>query len=383
MSRKWRLQFYFSIFLASFGLGMHMYFIPLFAQQFGATFLDLGYIGTGSALTYCIAPFIVGFFADRLDHVWLYVFALLINSAATMVLVFSHSVESILILRSLGGLGYAFLWPSSEVLVIDLVSEAERIKEMGVYSVSWGAGFLVGPLVGGFVIQLFGFIILFAASSLLIFFAFLQTLIYILPYRVKSRVLEKPVNWAYVKTQLLPWYILVVCYGMIFSTITSIFPGYANSIGVGAQLIGVLFAAFGLSRLGVFATLERYLRVGERKALMLASILIAGCVLILGVFPSFFAFLPTIIVLGGCFGILFPVCISLISRIFPPAKAGAAVGSYEAVYGIGAAVGPVLVGLVAAESEVRLSFVAITVLGLVMAIAAWYGNEDMSMNAPP
>jgi MFS family permease len=103
-----RLRFYVSIFISSLGLGMYIYFVPVFAQRFGATFLDLGYIGTASAVTYAITTIIVGHLADRVNRWRLFALALLINFTATVALVFSRSVSDIILIRSLGGLGLAF-----------------------------------------------------------------------------------------------------------------------------------------------------------------------------------------------------------------------------------------------------------------------------------
>lgn len=57
-----------SVFVASLGLGLYVYFIPVFAQTFGATFLDLGFIGSAYAVTYAITPIVIGYLADRLNR---------------------------------------------------------------------------------------------------------------------------------------------------------------------------------------------------------------------------------------------------------------------------------------------------------------------------
>jgi MFS family permease len=373
MPERWRLQFYSSLFVGSLGLGMYMYFVPVFAQQFGATFLELGYIGTAAALTYAVAPLMVGHFADRLrSHIWLYAVALLINAVATVVLVFSRSVSDIVLLRAFGGVGFAFLWPTAEVLVVDLSPNKGRVKEMGTYSVAWGSGFLIGPAIGGVLVRTLGFIDLFLISFLLILVAFLQAVLGVVPY---AKPLQKSAPGKIdVVRHLLPWYVLIACYGMTFSVVTTIFPGYANSVGITAELIGILFAVFGVARIAVFATIQHYLSFGESRALMLGSLLISGSILTLAVFPSFFAFFLAVMVLGASFAIVFPISISLISRSFPPAKAGAAIGSYESVYGVGAAIGPVFAGAVATISTVRESFLVIMLFGFLMAAVAERGR---------
>jgi MFS family permease len=351
---------------------MYMYFVPLFAQHFGATFLELGYIGTAAALTYAFAPVIVGHFADRLSRMWLYAVALLINAVATIVLVFSRSVSDIVLLRAFGGIGFAFLWPTAEVLVVDLGPKEDRVKEMGTYSVAWGSGFLIGPAIGGVLVRTLGFINLFLISFLLILVAFLQAVLGVVPY---AKPLQKfAPEKVKVMRQLFPWYVLIACYGMIFSIVTTIFPGYANSVGITAELIGILFAIFGISRVAVFATIQHYLSFGEARALILVSLMITGSILTLAVFPSFFPFLLAVMVLGASFAIIFPISISVISRNFPPERAGAAIGSYESVYGVGAAIGPIFAGAVATMSTVRESFLVIMLFGFLMAAIAQRGT---------
>lgn len=366
-----RLRLYVSVFLASLGLGLYIYFVPIFAQQFGATFLDLGYIGTATALTYAVAPIFVGQLAGRVNRSRLYAAAILINFVATITLTFSRSVTDIIIVRSLGGLGLAFFWPVTEILVLQLAPRKRRVREMGLYSVSWGSAFLIGPLLGGLVIQSLGFFYLFVISSALMLAALLEGGTLIFPNH--DRAQERPTHFAdqsKVMRRLLPWYVLVACYGVVFSIVTSIFPGYANSVGISAILVGVLFTAFGIARVVGYATSEHYLHYGEKKALMLASLLIGVGSTIIVLLPSFNTFLIVLAMLGGCFAVIYPLSIGLISRHFPDTQAGTAVGSYESVYGIGSAIGPLMAGGLAAFSDARLSFISVSLFAILMTVTS-------------
>jgi MFS family permease len=370
-----RLRFYTSIFVSSLGLGMYIYFVPIFAQRFGATFLDLGYIGTASAVTYAIAPILVGHLADRVNRWRLFALALLMNCVTTIALVFSRSVGDIILIRSLGGLGFAFFWPSGEILVLENAPREKRVREMGLFSVSWGSAFLIGPLLGGIIIQNFGFFILFVFSSLLIMLAFVQTFFQTkaIDRKRELTLVHSPQRFSVIR-RLYPWYIMTICYGLIFNIVATIFPGYASSIGVNLVQIGLIFTLFGIARVTVFATSDHYLHFGEKKALLVVSLLISGCCLLIGIYPSFNAFLFIIALLGGSFGVIFPLTIGLISRHFPDEQNGAAVGSYESAYGIGAAIGPTLAGSVAALSDVRFSFVTASLFAILMMIIAAFGR---------
>ena len=214
------------MFVCSLGLGLYTYFIPVFAQRFGATYLDLGYIGTASALTYMFAPMLVGQLADRVNQSRLFAVAIVINFATTLTLAFSRSVSDIIALRAFGGIGLAFFWPITEVMVLQLAPRQRRVREIGIYSVAWGSAFLIGPLLGGVVIQTYGFFDLFVISSVLILAALLGAMI-VAPLR-RIRTERKAIHVAdqlHIMGQLLPWYAMIVCYGIIFNTVTAIFPG--------------------------------------------------------------------------------------------------------------------------------------------------------------
>jgi len=350
---------------------MYLYFIPLFAQKYGASYFQLGLIGAAGALTYVFGAIAVGHFADKINHIWLYALALLINAIATVVFIFSHSVSDIIWLRAFGGVGLSFLWPTAEILVTDLGSEKTLVKEMGTYSVVWGVGFLVGPGVGGVIIPIFGFETLFLISSSLILIGFIQALVGVVPHAHKQFQSSLGTftfsGFQSSMQNLWPWYLLTILYAMIFAVVTTIFPGYANSVGITPWLIGLLFVVFGISRITVFATIQRYAQLGEAKALALVSAAITGAILLSTFSQMFFSFLVALIVLGASFAVIFPISIAIISRSFPSDRAGIAIGSYESVYGIGAVLGPLFAGAIATALTVTQSFLALAVLGLVMA----------------
>ncbi len=369
-------RLYIAVFVANLGLGMYMYFIPVFAQSLGATFFDLGLIGTAVAVTSALTPMFVGNLADRVNRAWLFTFALAINALATLALIFSHSVADVVMLRLVGGLALGFYYPTVEVVVTDLAPLDRRVKEMAWYSAASTIGLLVGPIVGGMIIQEFGFLRLFVFSSVILGFAFIQTIIWVVPsYPKRDSVAPNFSGIMRTFRKLLPWYLMIGCYGIVYSVMTTIFPGYANSIGVNTTLIGVLFGSFGLGRIFAYVTSERYVMLGEKKALLFASLLMAVGIVVVGVYPTFIVFLTAILVIGGSSGIVFPLTINLISRHYPEDKLGAAVGSYESTVGVGQAVGPILAGVVASVAGIESSFLLTAFFAVLMAVFTVRGQK--------
>jgi OFA family oxalate/formate antiporter-like MFS transporter len=159
---------------------------------------------------------------------------------------------------------------------------------------------------------------------------------------------------------------MLLCYGIAFSVVNAIYPGYANSLGVNAALIGLTFTGFGIARIFVFATSERYLLFGENRTLIIASVMISVGLIAIAQIHDFVGFLGAMVLLGGSFALIFPLSISLVSRHFTYDKLGAAVGSYETVFGIGAVIGPVLAGMIASLASVQTSFLTMAMFGVLM-----------------
>lgn len=251
-----RSHFYISVFVTALGLGMYIYFIPVFAQSFGATFFDLGLIGTVWAIATTITPIFAGHLADKTNRAWIYVVSLMVNGFATIILITSHSVLDIIILRFLGGIGMEAFWVTTEIMVTDLAPKEERVREMGRYGIALTMGLLFGPLIGGLVVERFGYINLFIISSAVIGISTVQALIWLVPgyRRLETTIPQSTSTNTRAIKLLLPLCIMIVCYGVVWGLITSIFPGYANSVGISAALIGSLFAAFGVARMVSYAT---------------------------------------------------------------------------------------------------------------------------------
>jgi len=371
-----RSHFYVTVFVASLGMGMNMYFIPVFAQSFGATFVDLGIIGTVWALATTITPFLIGHLAGRTNRAWVYVLSLVLNAFATIFLVMSRSVVDIMVLRFFGGIGMEAFWVTAEIMVTDLAPVEARVREMGRYGIALVLGVLIGPLIGGLVTESFGYVNLFIISTLVIAVSVVQAVVWLVSgYRTTEPPSSQPFSdYMRILKRLLPLYMMIVCYGVIWGLITAIFPGYANSIGISAVLIGFLFSAFGVARIFSYATAHRYLRFGQMRTLLFVSLVIFVGLITIAIFPTFLTLLVGIMLIGGGVGVVFPITIDIVSRNFPDERAGVAVASYETVINMGGTIGPYIFGMLTVVTSIGTSFLLMSAFGIFMALFAINGT---------
>jgi predicted MFS family arabinose efflux permease len=171
---------------------------------------------------------------------------------------------------------------------------------------------------------------------------------------------------------------VILSHGIITSVLTSIFPGYANLVGIDPELIGILFSAYSLARILVYAVVGGLQCFGEAKALLIVSAVFGAGILCIGIFPGFDAFFLGMVLMGCCSATMFPLMTNLISRHFPSEKLGIAVGSYEGVFGLDSVMGPILTGSLAFFVSVRWAFVLFSLLGALMFLLITLGKSPQS-----
>jgi len=116
----------------------------------------------------------------------------------------------------------------------------------------------------------------------------------------------------------------------------------------------------------------------QAKVLLTVSAVFGVGILCIGIFPGFDGFLLGLVLIGCCSATMFPLMINLIFRHFPSEKLGIATGSYETVFSLGSAMGPILAGSLALFASVRWAFVLFSLFGAVMFLFVTIGKSPQS-----
>jgi MFS family permease len=337
-----------SVFAASIGIA-YVYLIPAFAESLGAGYLDLGLIGTVRALPYTFLPVIAGYLGDRLGRRRLYLASVFAVGSATLLLAATKTIEGILAVQVILGIGLSLFWPISEALVSEISSTQERASAIGMYAVAWGIGYLIGPFVGGIIAQLSGYQVTFFVAGVLILAAAGLSVVTIREEQGRHSDTEKAPthpSWG-VLLAVLPMLIVQIPYAIILAFIVSILPGYAIESGLTPSEVGLILSGFGFARIMVFSLSGRLGRIGERKSIGFAFLGMVPVLLLIALNKSIIGLFVGASLAGALIGILYPQTMAVVSKCSPPQNLGFAIGAYETIFGVGFAVGPILVGFVA------------------------------------
>jgi MFS family permease len=373
-----------SVFAASIGLS-YFYLIPAFAEQLGASYLDLGWIGTVRSMPYTFLPVIAGYLGDKFGKRRLYLLSIFAIGAATLLLAAADTIPDILAVQIVLGVGLALFWPISEALVFEISSLHERAAAIGMYAVAWGSGFLIGPLVGGIVAQGMGFQISFLIAGVLVLATSTASVVGVPRERRQSgdrqEAPARP-SWKLIFS-VLPMLLVQIPYAIVLSFTVSIFPGYAAASGLEPSEVGLLLSGFGFARTIAFSLASRMERFGERKSVGFAFLGMALVLLLIPTNRSFLSLLADSCLVGVFIGIIYPQTVGYVVRRSPPENLGFAIGAYETVFGIGFTIGPILTGFVAQTMSPDLALLALAIISLaIIPVLVFTKREAPVADAP-
>jgi EmrB/QacA subfamily drug resistance transporter len=112
-------------------------------------------------LTQAVTIPIYGRLADFYGRKALLITAIIIFLAGSILSGFAHTMFSLILFRALQGIGAGGVQPVAITIVGDMYQGRERAKVQGFLSSTWAFSAVVGPLLGAFLIQHFGWPIIF------------------------------------------------------------------------------------------------------------------------------------------------------------------------------------------------------------------------------
>jgi MFS family permease len=356
---------YLTNFLSSLAFGTVIYLLPVYAEGMGASYYDLGVIGGVGNAVYTASTLLTGFIIDVFDRARLYSVSCILGFAVILSFLPAKGVTEIMLVRGLlGGVSAAF-WVTTSTIIADASPSEGLTRSMARYNLSWMTAFVAGPFLGGIMSEAFGFPFLFVAASAINLVSFLIISAFIRPrYERRKEGSDLRVSFQALRS-LFYVYAALIPYALILGIYMAILPGHMKTLKIATAMVGLLVTVSnGFRGLG-FLFAERFVDWGVKKSLYLSSVLLFMALLLVAFSRGEAGFLLPLSLLGFAGGIITPIILDCVANGTPPEALGAALGTHEAIYGIGMCLGPVAGGALAEATQPTTLYLTLAMISLL------------------
>lgn len=160
----------FVVSLSNLGDSLLYVALPLIHSSFGVTLVQVGILLSANRLVRFVSNTIAGYIYGRKPLKWILVASIIAALFINLSYGYIEGFFPFLLMRLLWGITWSFLRLGGYLTVVSFSSEQNRGKYMGVYSAISSVGFLSGGLLGGILLDSWGFT---SANLLLAFGTFL------------------------------------------------------------------------------------------------------------------------------------------------------------------------------------------------------------------
>jgi MFS family permease len=353
--------------------GMYAPLVPVFSRdELGADYSQVGIIGMANYLPYMFAPLFVGMMLDRTNKSYILTAGISLAAVSVFLLSTVQDIPEVMFYRLLAGIAHALFWPSSEVLISSSSDSNSRVKGIAIFTASWVAGFMLGPLAGKVVLDAFDFRVLFQLAALAAAAAVVPSLLLRrhgapVPHEEELQIPSRSVLQVGREMTKYPAVSAVLLYyAVTFGVVLSVYPAYMGESSLSSQDIEYLFFVFGISRFVTLYFVPRISRYGT-LALSLAVASTALGMLISYASSSILSFAASLVLIGAATSVFYPVTFSMVTKNTPPSQMGQKLGAYEAMFGMGWAIGPLAVGFSSDSFGSSTPYLALFIVGSALA----------------
>lgn len=346
------------------GAYMRIPVLPLFVRSFGADTFQIGIIASSFMLTaggFCLP---LGILSDRVGRLRLILAGLLVSALSSLCLGFCGSAWQVMCVYLFSGAGLAAFAPTMMSFVTDFSPRTHLGRSYGWYTMAMYGGMSLGPAMGGFAGQLFGFAWVFIISGCFIFVMFWIAFLF-LPqtaarpvHRRSDRSSGLIIRELVKNGRLMACWMVTLgsCFGL--GVFVTFMPLHASDQGIGMGKIGAIFGTQALvNALGRIPFGHLSDRVADRTMLVVGGLLgyslaIAG----IGLSSTLPLFLCSAFAMGISMGIAFTAVGALIAEVVPADSRGLAMGGYNTCIYLGMMLSALIMGMVTREIGFRTGF---------------------------
>lgn len=342
-----------TIFIDITGFGIILPLLPFYARNFGADSLTLGILVASFPVMQFVFSPILGRLSDRFGRRPVLLLSISFSGVSFVLFAVANSLAALFLSRIIAGM--ATESAVARAYIADITTEEERSTGIGKVGAAFGAGFIIGPVIGGLT-SIFGFSAPGFAAAGLALMNFLSVLFF-LPESLTNnkKISTRDVDYGNpfriaLKTPRIG-YVLVIQFiiALAFSSLPVILP-----------LLGIEFFGFAEVEMSYFfmyigviqIVLQGFLigklakRFGEEILIVLGSLLLMLGTFFVSLFPNVILFISSLTMIASGNGILTTILPSFVSKRTSYREQGGGMGVMESVGSIASIPGPIVGGFV-------------------------------------
>jgi len=343
-----------TIFIDITGYGIIIPLLPFYANEFHAGPTALGILIASFAIMQFFFSPLLGKASDKMGRKPILLLSLLTSFISFTIFSFANSYLMLLFSRIIAGL--ATERAVAQAYIADITEHRSRTKEMGKIGAAFGAGFILGPALGG-ALGVYGYSIPGFAAMILTLINILFVITFLPePQRNKENTPENT-NSGYLRGLLGslkkplygPTLLILFIVTLSFSTIPVIVPllsiDYFNFDSLQLSYVFIYIGLIQIVMQGFLIDLFSK-RLGEEKLIALGPILMATGSLLMPSFQNVAIFYLANALLAAGFGMINTSIPAFLSKRSSINEQGSILGIASSVTSIANIPGPLIIGLV-------------------------------------
>ncbi len=383
------LLFLLAMILANIGGQMYGPLLSLYIKNLGASVEQIGLFFTLSQVIPLALQILGGWISDTLGRLRAIAIGSVVGIFTYVALIVAPTWQWLLLAMAFSAVTGSLIGPSFDAFLAEHSSDKNRARMFGISQALFGIVGVVGPVMGGWLVDLYGFKWMLTVAAI---FYILATILRVSMAREASRKSEAApgkLSFGSLKNNLLTMFGLLIAGGVItwilitdgvrdisFGLSMNFLPVYMQQYGLmNFRQIGLMNSIFGL-----FVMLTTIPggwlsdKISERVVIMLGFAAIGGALYML------VAKAPAPLWFYGCgwalagtgVGLMMPAYQSLISKAVPKKVRGTAFGLFSSSLGLVSLPAPWLGGLMWANMGPRSPFMITIVVSFLAMIPAWF-----------
>ena len=383
------LVFMLAMVLANIGGNMYGPLEALYLKTLGANISQIGLFYTLSQIIPLLLQILGGWISDSLGRLKAIAIGSVVGIFVYIPLILATSWEWVLVASALGAITRALVGPSFDAFIADHSAPENRARLFGITQTLFSIVAVVGPLLGGYMVDGYGFKAMLMVAAVLYVLA---TIIRVLMAQEASKAQNSQkaeLSMAGLKSNLGTMFGLILAGGlftwiMITDGVRDIFFNMSFSFlsiymqdiaGLTVSQIGLMNSIFGISAMAVMIPAGWLAdKVGERVNIVIAFFFMA---IALGMIALVAPASPAWVYgLGWVFagigqGLAAPAYQSLISKAVPTRLRGVAFGLFSTSLGLVSLPGPLIGSYLWERFNPQTPFLVTAVVSLLTMIPVW------------